>query len=99
DLFGMAMSLGTLSHREPATVQTMAPPVAEARAYVRTHPVAHLDETGWREGGTRAWLWVAGPAWVTVFAGRLARGAKVAPEMLGERFCGILVTDRWRAYT
>ena len=33
------------------------------------------------------------------FAVRLSRGAKVAQEVLGERFCGILVTDRWSAYT
>ena len=37
--------------------------------------------------------------WVTVFVVRLSRGAKVAQELLGERFCGILVTDRWSAYT
>jgi len=35
----------------------------------------------------------------TVFAVRLSRGAKVAQELLGERFCGILATDRWSAYT
>ena len=38
-------------------------------------------------------------AWDTVFVVRLSRGAKVAQELLGERFCGILVTDRWSAYT
>jgi transposase len=99
DLFGLPMSLGTLPHLEQATVQAMAAPVAEAQAYVRTQPVAYLDETGWREGRTRAWLWVAVTTWVPVFAVRLSRGAKVAPELLGERFCGSLVTDRWSAYT
>jgi transposase len=99
DLFGVSMSLGTISHLEQATVQAMAAPVAEARAYVRAQPIAHLDETGWREERTRAWLWVAVTTWVTVFAVRLSRGAKVAQELLGERFCGILVTDRWSAYT
>ena len=44
-------------------------------------------------------MWVAVTAGVTVFVVRLSRGAKVAQELLGERFCGILVTDRWRAYT
>jgi transposase len=29
----------------------------------------------------------------------LSRGAKVAQALLGERFCGILVMDRWSAYT
>jgi transposase len=99
DLFGVSMGLGTIPHLEQATVQAVAVPVAAAQAYVRTQPAAHLDETGWREGRARAWLWVAVTAWVTVFVVRLSRGAKVAQELLGERFCGILVTDRWSAYT
>jgi len=98
DLFGLPMSLGTIPHLEQATVQAVAEPVAEAHTYVRTQPSAHLDETGWREGRTRAWLWVAVTAWVTVLVVRLSRGAKVAQELLGDRFCGILVTDRWSAY-
>ena len=99
DLFGLSMSLGTLAQLEQATVQALAAPVAEAQTYVRTQPVAHLDETGWHERRARAWLWVAVTAWVTVFVVRLSRGATVAQELLGERFCGILVTDRWSAYT
>jgi transposase len=99
DLCGLPMSLGTIANLEHATTQALAAPVAEAQTYVRTQPVAHLDETGWREGRTRAWVWVAVTAWVTVFVVRLSRGAQVAQELLGERFCGILVTDRWSAYT
>jgi transposase len=99
DLFGLPMSLGTLPNLEHATTQALAVPVAEAHTYVQRQSIAHVDETGWREGRTRAWLWVAVTAWVTVFAVRLSRGAKVAQDLLGERFCGILVTDRWSAYT
>jgi transposase len=98
DLFGLPMSLGTIPHLEQATVQAVAAPVAAAQAYIRTQPVAHLDETGWREGRARAWLWVAVTAWVTVFVVRRSRGAKVVQDLLGEWFCGILVTDRWSAY-
>ena len=99
DLFGLSMSLGTIPHLEQATGQAVADPVAEARTSIRAQPVAHLDETGWCEGHTRAWLWAAVTAWVTGFVVRLSRGAKVAQEWLGARFCGILVTDRWSAYT
>lgn len=99
DLFGITLSLGTIPQLEQATVQAVAAPVADAQADVRAQPSVHLDETGWREGRTRAWLWVAVTTWVTVCVVRLARGAKVAQELLGERFCGILVTDRWSAYT
>ena len=99
DLFGIPLSLGTIANLEHATMQALAAPVAEAQTHVRAQSIAHLDETGWREGHARAWLWVAVTAWVTVFVVRLSRGAKVAQELLGERFCGILVTDRWSAYT
>jgi transposase len=98
DLFGIPLSLGTIANLEQATGQALAAPVVEAQTYVRAQPIAHLDETGWRDGGTRAWLWVAVTAWVTVFAVRLSRGAKVVQELLGERCCGTLVTDRWSAY-
>lgn len=99
DLFGIPLSLGTIANLEHATGQALAASVAEAQTHVRAQSIAHLDETGWREGRARAWLWVAVTAWVTGFVVRLSRGAKVAQELLGERFCGILVTDRWSAYT
>jgi Transposase IS66 family. len=99
DLLGVPMSIGTIANLEQATVQALAEPLVEARAYVQEQPMAYLDETGWREGRTRAWLWTVVTAWVTVFAVRLSRGAKVAQELLGEWFKGILVTDRWSAYT
>jgi transposase len=97
DLCGLAMRLGTMTNLEHATAQALAAPVAEAQPCGQTQPVAHLDETGWREGHTRAWLWGAVTAWVTVFVVRRSRGAKVAQELLGARFCGTLVTDRWSA--
>jgi transposase len=88
-----------VANLEHATVQAVAEPVAEARAYVQTQPTAHLDETGWREGPQRVWLWTMVTTWVTVFVVRRSRGGKVAQDLLGERFWGWLVTDRWSAYT
>ena len=99
DLFGVSMSLGTVANLEQATVQAVAEPVAAARAYVQQQSTAYLDETGWREGPQRAWLWTAVTAGVTVFVVRLSRSAKVAHELLGEPFWGWLVTDRWSAYS
>jgi len=99
DLFGVSLGLGTVANLEQATAQAVAEPVAEARVYVQAQPVAYLDETGWREGRERAWLWTAVTAWVTVFVVRLSRGGKVAQELLGEPFWGWLVTDRWSAYS
>jgi transposase len=97
--FGVQMGLGTIATLAHATVQAVAEPVAEARAYVPRQPAAYLDETGWREGQQRAWLWTAVTAWVTVFVVRASRGGKVAQELLGERFWGWVVTARWSAST
>jgi transposase len=46
DLFGIAIGVGTLANLEHATVQAVADPVAEARAYVSQQSTAYLDETG-----------------------------------------------------
>ena len=98
DLFGVPMSVGTISQSEKATTAVVAEPVEEARAYVQKQAVAHLDETSWRQGDKRAWLWVAVTSLVTVFLVRMSRGGQVARELLGEKFSGILVTDRYSAY-
>ncbi len=59
DLFDVPMSVGTISQSEKTTTQVLAEPVEEACAYVQEQSVAHLDETSWRQGGKKAWLWVA----------------------------------------
>jgi transposase len=98
EVFGVPMSVGTIGPLAQATTAAVAAPVEEARTYVHAQEVAHLDETSWRQGDKRAWLWVAVTSWVTVFVVRLSRGGQVARELLGEHFSGILVTDRYSAY-
>src|SRR3989475_3083156 len=98
EVFGVPMSVGTISPLEQATTAAVAAPVEEARSYVHEQEVAHLDETSWRQGGQRAWLWVAVTSWVTVFLVRMSRGGQVARELLGEGFSGIVVTDRYSGY-
>jgi len=99
DLFGVEVGLGTIANLEQATTQAVAAAVAEARAHVQTQPAAYADETGWREGRQRAWLWTAVTEWVTVFVVRRSRSGQVAQELLGEDFWGWLVTDRWSGYS
>jgi transposase len=98
EVLGVPMSVGTIGPLEQATTAAVAAPVEEARTYVQAQAVAHLDETSWRQGDKRAWLWVAVTSLVTVFVVRLSRGGQVARELLGESFSGILVTDRYSAY-
>jgi transposase len=98
DMFGLVMSIGTIANLEQTVASTLAEPVAQARTYVQQQATLSLDETGWRQGRARAWLWVAVSTWVTVFVVRCSRGGQVARELLGEAFDGILVSDRWSGY-
>ena len=98
DFYGVDLGLGSVPKLEKRTSAAIGPAVEEARAYVRTQPVAHQDETGWREAGKKAWLWVLATRSVTVFLVDLHRSAEVAKKMLGVDFKGILTTDRWSAY-
>ncbi len=98
EVFRVPMSVGTISQSEKTTTAVIAETVQEGRDYVEAQSVAHLDETSWREGGKRAWLWVGVTRLVSVFLIRMSRGGQVARELLGKDFSGILVTDRYSAY-
>lgn len=95
---GVAVSVGTVRQVAQATTAAVAAPVEEARASVHEQAVGHLDETRWRQGAKRAWLWVAVTSWVTVCGVRLSGGAQDAHELRGETCAGIRVTERYRAY-
>lgn len=98
-LCGVEVSLGSIPALEQAVSAALAGPVAEAEAYVQQQSVANVDETGWRQGAARAWLWVGATGLVTVFQLLATRGAAGAKRLLGEAFGGIVGSDRWAAYT
>lgn len=98
DLYGLGLSLGTVSNTEARVSEALAEPVDEAEEHAKAQAVAHMDETSFRMGKLRTWLWVLATNFVTVFAVRFTRSTAVAKEMLGESFQGILVSDRWSAY-
>jgi transposase len=99
DAFNLPISVGAVCAIEQDVAAALAGPVEEARAAVRDQPVVHVDETGWREDKQRAWLWVAVSAVATVFLIARSRSGRVARQLLGENFHGLLVTDRWSGYT
>jgi len=99
DFFGVKLGLGTVSALEEATSEALEGVVEEARGYVREQSVVNVDETGWKEGGKQAWLWVAVTSLVSVFVVRLSRGGKVAQELLGRAYAGVVGSDRWGGYS
>jgi transposase len=98
DFYNVALGLGSVPKLEKRTSAALAQVVEEARVYARSQMAVHKDETGWREGSQKAWLWVLATRYVTVFLIDAHRSAEVAKSMLGIDFKGVLNSDRWSAY-
>jgi transposase len=96
DLFGVPISPATVCGLQRKTATALEPVVQEAHGSVAEEP-ANVDETGWREGRKRGWLWVARTARVTVFLVRLSRARMVLSELIDGN-PGVLTTDRYSAY-
>ena len=95
---GLEVGLGSIAALERRLSAALAGPVAEAREEVQQQPVVNVDETGWREGGDRHWLWVGATPELTVFRLAASRGAQEAKALLGADYAGIVGSDRWSGY-
>ena len=97
-LFGVPLSLGTVSKLEVQTSAALKEQHAEALAAVRAAPVKNVDETGWAKQGKLCWLWLAATASIAVFAIHAKRGKAGFKNLLGKAVAGIVCSDRWSAY-
>lgn len=98
DVWGVELAVGSVTALEHATSAALAPVVAEARTAVQQAAVANLDETSWRQGRRRAWLWTAVTATLTIFHIDASRGGAVARALLGACWAGLVGSDRGTMY-
>jgi len=92
------LSVGSVATLCQATSVALAAPVAAAVATLPDAAVVNADETPWKEGKARPWLWVAVTALVTVFQIATSRSSQVIKGLLGEDYSGTLGTDRYAGY-
>ena len=98
DFLGLSLSTGMISRLERQAADVLEAPVAELRQHVRDADSAHIDETSWKQGRDKAWLWAAVTSLVTVFAIATSRGADVARDLLGSDRRKVVISDRFRSY-
>jgi transposase len=98
DLLGLSISTGMICRLERQGAAELQAPVEELREYVRDASVAHIDETSWRQGRDKAWLWGAVTRLATVFTIAPSRGADVARAMLGTGSRKVVISDRFKSY-
>jgi transposase len=98
ELFGCPVSVGSVDAICQRTSGALLAPYAELREAVKDAAVVCVDETGWRQGGERRTLWGAFTARHAALHIAADRHARELPELIGERFAGIVSSDRWWAY-
>lgn len=98
DLWSAKISLGTLSSLEEATCHALENVVSDVAQSVKRAGVVNMDETGWREDDSRAWLWTAVVEGMSLFHIDPRRSGDVVEKLLGEDFSGVVGTDRYSAY-
>jgi uncharacterized coiled-coil protein SlyX len=94
---GLTLAVGTIVgalHRVAGRASGEAAAILER---IRAGPLAHLDETGWRQGGKNGYVWTASTPTARYFA-RGGRNKEVVDALLGPEFAGVLVSDFYAAY-
>ena len=95
----LKLSAGAIAGVVHQVAQEARPAVAEVLERIRSSPVVHADETGWRENGVNSCVWIFSTSTEQCFLRRArGRGGAVVDEALGEAFGGILVSGFYVAY-
>jgi transposase len=93
---GLALGIGTIV----ATLRRVAGRAGgEAAAIlerIRAGPLAHLDETGWRQNGKNGYVWTASTPTERYFT-RGGRHKEEVDAILGPAFAGVLLSDFYAA--
>lgn len=74
------------------------PVVQRLLELLKTSPVVHADETGWRIDGKNVWCWLFANPQIAVFLIDHHRSRDVFVRALGDSLPGVLVTDFYAAY-
>jgi len=95
---GLAVTPGGVSQAVARAARACQPTYQALVDGVRASPVVAPDETGWRVGGCKAWLWAFVGAQVTIYRIAHGRGYADAVAVLGEGYAGVLERDGWAPY-
>lgn len=98
-LYGLRIPSSSICDMEKRTSAALGGPVEEVRRHLARAPVAHADETSWRKAKRKGWLWMVATQEVAYFRINKSRGGEVIRGILGTDYKGVVVVDRWSAYT
>ena len=98
ELFGVELATGSVDAIVQRAGEALAAPHTRLEQQIKAASVVNIDETGWKTAGGRRTLWGALTSQTAVFRIAAGRHASESRMLLGERFAGIVCSDRWRGY-
>ena len=96
EVCGIPISIGSISKAEAKVSAALQPIHEEARLHIEGRNV-NVDETSWKEGVNKAWMWVALTTGLTIFIIRYKRDIPSFQDLVG-RNPGIVTSDRFSVY-
>ena len=96
--FGLDLTPGGVTQAVARAARRASPTYQALLKGVRASPVVAPDETGWRVGGRRAWLWAFAGQGAVVYRVAPGRGYDDAVAVLGHDYGGVLERDGWAPY-
>lgn len=98
-LTGVTVTQGAITQDAMRRAQDVVGDVYEQlRAAIPAQPVVHTDDTGWRIGGTPAYLMAFETEKATVYQIRSQHRHEEVQEVIPPDYGGVMVTDRGRSY-
>jgi transposase len=98
DLYGVEVSLGSICAAIVAAGDAAAPLAEEIKASIWAENSRFIDETSWRLGGARAWLWGLFGRKAAYYHADRSRSQDVARDLIPAYVEGTTHTDGYGAY-
>lgn len=95
--YGLPMSDGAILGMEAHAARLLGPRYEQIQEQVRAARVVGADETGFRVGGKKGWLWTFVTMQEVLYEAAATRGASVPLRVL-RGFQGKLLRDGWKPY-
>lgn len=98
ELWGMPITSPALAGFDKKLADTGRPLYKKLADIVRFSTSVNTDETSWPRGSSMDWLWTFANTDCVLFKIAPSRAGKVASDILGENYGGVLGSDCFRAY-
>jgi transposase len=96
--FGLSLTRGGAAQMVLRAAERLKEAYGGIEIVIRRSRVLYPDETGWKVGGWRQWLWALVAKTATLFAIRDSRGHEVPAAILGLEWSGAMTRDGYAAY-